>query len=129
MDELAQKIGVEGSFALVVTPPSASTNYYTLTFTRRAKRSAASTQYVVLVNAVFPYYCGVEKDEWMNLVFCDVIAELRPFLEKDFQYLSPGVLNAKLQADDLLELAKSEVDAVRYWESKTVGQVVFNGYD
>ncbi len=125
LDNLLLKFKEKNYLKTIVIPPSASRNYYTLKIIHRHKLK----KYIILINSIYSYYCRVEKDEWMNLHFKELNEKITSIFGSSFQYLPPKTLNSKFDTKDLINLSKEELNAIKYWKSKTIGQIIFNGYD
>ena len=70
------------------------------------------------------------ESEWMELVFVPVAREIAEQLSpRGIRFLAPAELDAPLRAEDCVNLGPHEMQQVRYWNSATVGSVIFNGYD
>jgi len=80
----------------------------------------------VLINSVYPYFCGVMVDSFN---FIDLPIEIRNYADSKFTYLTPEELNSKFEKNDLSELNEAELKAIKYWKPKTFGEIIFNTYD
>jgi len=65
----------------------------------------------------------------MNLKFIDFPDKLRQILQENLTILDTKSLNKLVTNQDLQELDKIEVDQIKYWNTKKIGEVIFNGYD
>ncbi len=103
-----------------------SNNFFTLKIVNKIK----NLKFSILINAQYPYYCGVTAESsWMNLNFIDLESKIRVYFDKKFDYLSPNQLNKNVVLTDLKDLSPTEIDQINYWNSESFGQIIFNGYD
>jgi hypothetical protein len=104
----------------------ASNNYFRISLTDKLAKQNID----ILVNAHYPYYCGVTTNsECMNNNFINLPESIRQCLDSDFTYLDPINLNLKVTNEDLTELGSAELAEIKYWKSKTFGEIIFNSYD
>ena len=106
--------------------PDASSNYFRLIY----KHKITKQRIDIVINNQYPFYAGISSDsKWMQLQFVDLPQEIRMCLDEKFTYLNPKLLTTEFSDEDLTELSATEVDQIEYWDSKTYGEVIFNGYD
>ena len=94
------------------------------------KDKLSNNDFDILVNNYYPYYCGVTSHSaWMNFTFIDLPNEIRNCLDENFEYLTTTDLNLRVDDENLSELSEPELKQIKYWKSKTFGEIIFNGYD
>lgn len=109
-----------------IKEPGQSSNYFTVTLTDLRTNDTMG----ILINGQYPCYCGVTGDSsWMNLKFIELPLAVRNCMDKKFKYLTPTELYLTVDRNDLKELSESELRQINYWKSKTLGEIIFNGYD
>ncbi len=103
----------------------ASTNYYKLTLSQYNK------EIKILINGIFPLYCGVKNYNWQELEFIHLSDKIISLFPEPFNYLKPCILEKNIfqKEEYLANLDKYELKQIKYWKSKTFGEVIFNGYD
>lgn len=103
-----------------------SSNYHRIKLTEHKTKASID----LLVNCPYGYTCCVTAESsWMNLAFITMPPPIQHALTDLLPTLTPADLNAPITADDLSLLSEFERKQVAYWGSKTVGEVIFNGYD
>jgi hypothetical protein len=125
INEIAQRLWQSNLITnLEIESPGPDNNYHTV------KIWTQKNGLSILINSVHPYYCGTSFDSsWMHLDFIEVPVEIQNAIGNDLKYLEPSFLNQNLKPEHIKDLAPAELDQVNYWKSKTVGEVIFNGYD
>ncbi|WP_346882362.1 hypothetical protein [uncultured Algibacter sp.] len=110
-----------------INKPSQSNNYYSVTLLNKYENK----KQIMLFNAHYNYFCTLEEEiSWCEKVFGNITDSIVKHLEKlDFKYLSKLTLDKVALKSDLSELAFSEKEQIEYWESKTLGEIIFNHYD
>lgn len=127
MKECAYRCDRSTNFKLKkILNPDSTSNYYKLLFINKTTLQELN----VIINSSNPFYAGLISDsKWMNLKFIDLPSEIKACFDQHFTYLDPISLAEKLTTEDLSSLSQSEANQIRYWDSKTYGEVIFNGYD
>lgn len=106
--------------------PEVNNNYYRL----KVVDSLLNRKFDVLLNHHHPFFCGVtEESEWMQLGFIDLPGDIVVCLDDRFQYLNLKELSRKPSQLELNRLSNTERKEVTHWNSETIGEIVFNGYD
>ncbi len=125
LDELFQRIQKNHYFKLKeFKNPENSTNYYKLILLDNK-----NNELKILINSIFPFYCGVIDYEWMQLQFVDLPQKVHSMFGELFFYTPITVLNQKVNIENIVNLDKYEINQINYWESQTIGEIIFNGYD
>lgn len=107
--------------------PTQSDNYFTVGLIDAKKRFSS-----FIINAHHRYAAVIDgkKSEWLKLTFVDFPVQLSTYLNANgFVCVSPEMASVRLTSKILSKLDPVEKEQTRYWETKTVGDVVFNGYD
>ena len=127
LQRLVSTLNDSGEYVLVgLADEQQSQNYVRYQFIN----AEGNQRFDMLVNVHYPVYCGVaENSSWMNLTFLELSEHFRSYFEPEFQYLNPQYLSTSFSQSDLSELNRTEVEQIKYWKSKTFGDIVFNGYD
>ena len=87
-------------------------------------------KFAILFNAQYRYYCGVTiESSWMKLSFIDLDLKIRNHFDREFEFLSPVQLNQVANSEDLKDLSKTEIDQIKSWNSRSFGEIIFNGFD
>ncbi|OWP83025.1 hypothetical protein BWK59_12710 [Flavobacterium davisii] len=125
-DSILFKIEVLSTSLIDFEIPTSDRNYYCLTFIAKKDQK----KYIVLFNSHFNFFAGVDKIDWMEKEFINLPDFIvQHFEENNFRYLNKDFLMNTLTKDILKNLAKIEIEQIDYWESSTVGEIVFNEYD
>ncbi|OIJ19163.1 hypothetical protein BKP45_14240 [Anaerobacillus alkalidiazotrophicus] len=93
----------------------------------------------ILLNAQYPFlaFTAPRKLDTHDLPFIEIPEIAKP-LNQFYEILSPAQLNEpfiytkkgrKIRVKNKNKLHHEELQQIAYWESKTVGEVVFNFYD
>ena len=127
LKEFAHQCGNVTKFRLEeILRPNTSSNYYRLIY----QHKITGQRIDLAINCQFPLYTGISSNsQWMQIRFVDLPAEIRTYFDPNFTFLEPEWLTTEFADEDLIELSEAEVDQIKYWESKTYGEVIFNGYD
>ena len=88
----------------------------------------------LLCNAHYPFVTFVKNFRESNFgtIFVSEENEFIANLIREtyyFQYLPQSVLETELTPEILSNLDKVEKEEIKYWKSKTIGEVIFNYYD
>ncbi|SFT79437.1 hypothetical protein SAMN05216474_2365 [Lishizhenia tianjinensis] len=112
-----------------LVPPSDSSNFWQVTVSNVKNKVA----FDLLINSTYWYLALVEeKGSWMNNKYIDFPEDLLTQLKGvpiDVFPMSNDELNRIFKEEELSALDDIEIEQIKYWKSKTVGEVVFNGYD
>jgi hypothetical protein len=86
---------------------------------------------LILLNAYLPLLGFARPPvRYMSQEFVDPRAKMaKGFRDFGYQVLDKAILDAPLTQESLAELRKSELKQVRYWETRRVGDVIFNHWD
>ena len=116
---------------LEVHPPQPSNNYYSIDFEYFSKQQKEPLLFSLLVNAVYKRYALIDtrKSEWMQLHFVNPPMEISQKLGFLLEAFTLEQLKLPIEQLNLSELAPQELNQINYWKSKTLGSIVFNGYD
>lgn len=105
---------------------SQSCNYFRI----KCESLANGDQMDIVINLNYPIYGGITKESsWMKLSFIELPDLLRKYFDENFKYLSKETLEVVVNEFDLVYLDEVERNQIKYWESKTFGDIIFNGYD
>lgn len=109
--------------------PNNNTNYFRIAFINQIENS----KFDVLINQYYWIMCGVKTDsEWMNLQFLELDNQFKNQIqnfEPKIQILDVVTLNHEIEETEKANLGKTEIEQMEYWNSKTYGEIVFNGFD
>jgi hypothetical protein len=110
-----------------VVEPEISTNYYRVNIYNKIN----GMNFDLLVNAVYYIIAGVTTEStWHELHFIDLPND---FIEQirynKIMILNNETLGSKVPNNEIEILAKEEKRQIKYWKSKTYGEIIFNGYD
>ncbi len=104
--------------------PSPGNNFY-----RIGIEGFSGVKIEVLVNAIYPLFCGVKDGASLEKEFLELPEEVKVKFQKRYSYLTPEYLNSCFTATDIDVLSNVEKEQVSYWGSKTFGEVIFNCFD
>lgn len=100
-----------------------SRNYYAATI--ELPDGAAA----ILINAFVPIVAFAKANE-PSLEFLDLPELAEEFAARgEFKVLDRSALERPVTAEDTLLLAPAELEQLRYWRPRRVGDVIFNGWD
>jgi len=105
-----------------ITKPTLTTNYYVFEI------SDKEIPYYILLNTHYPLIACSDNDNWMGLEFINMDKNLAKKFS-DYTVLESDFLNSKVTLEFLANLSEAELSQIKYWESETLGEVIFNGYD
>jgi hypothetical protein len=127
--QLKRAVLGDGKYKLLeIVEQHGSSNYLEICLEYRYKYRNEKIK--ILINGQYGYSCCVEyKSKWMNLIFIDLKEDLIKKIHPIFSYLSPEYLNKRIDANDLDLLSDDERKQIKYWNSRTNGEIIFNGYD
>lgn len=112
-----------------IMPPSISSNFWSVSITNGRNKEV----FDLLINSSYRYLALVEKGgTWMNHTYIDFPEDLLTQLKevsRNVFLMSNDELNRVIKEEELSVLDEKEIEQIKYWKSKTVGEVVFNGYD
>lgn len=112
-----------------IESPTPSTNYWRIPFESQKKEF----EFDLLINSSQWNLALVTKEsKWMDLEFLpfneDLYLQIRSIKDKGLP-MNPDLLKRKLKDYDLSNLGEGEIKQIEYWNSQTIGDIVFNGYD
>jgi hypothetical protein len=112
-----------------VTPPSPSSNFWTVPFTNKENNS----EFNMLINSSNWNLALVTKSStWMNHEYLEfphkLYLQIRSIRGPELP-MNPQILERTFDKEELNELGKSEIEQIKYWKSKTIGEIIFNGFD
>lgn len=117
---------------LNIYPIGLSNNYheFEIKYFNPLKQFEAA-HYSILINGIYNYWAMIDKEKssWMQLVFIEPPSIFKDRLNKDWQEIELSILKTLIEPAHLTELDKSEKKQIKYWATKTLGEVIFNGYD
>ena len=110
-----------------IKSPNETTNYYRISI----KNKIENNSFDVLLNMYFWILSSVKPaSSWMNLAFLEFDTQLKKQIINhniEVNILGLEILNQEASINELEILGKAEVQQVEYWESKTYGEIIFNG--
>lgn len=112
-----------------IEPPTPSNNYWRIPFVSNTN----GYEFDLLINSSHWNLALVTKEsKWMKLEFLpfkeDLYLQIRSVKDKGLPMI-PSLLKRNLKDYDLSDLGNEEIKQIEYWNSLTVGDIVFNGYD
>ena len=70
------------------------------------------------------------ESAWMDLQFIDLPNDFIELVEDEkIIILDKNKLETKVSSHEMEKLDKKEIYQIKYWGSKTYGEIIFNGYD
>lgn len=110
-------------------PPSVDSNFWRVPFINKDDNS----EFDMLINSTHWNLALVTKEStWMNHEYLEfpygLCLQIRS-VEGTELPMNPQILNRRFEKEDLHELDQSELDQMKYWKSRTIGDVIFNGFD
>ncbi|HEY9061119.1 MAG TPA: hypothetical protein VIO64_11565 [Pseudobacteroides sp.] len=82
----------------------------------------------ILLNIVFPYICFAKSIQYFNIKYFDDEVLENKFNEF-YDVIKTNELLKPLNFEDYKQLNKTEIKQLRYYDSLTVGEVIFNFLD
>lgn len=67
--------------------------------------------------------------DWATVTFCDLPNQITSILNNEFIELSQTYLQQEVTPQQLRLLDPVEVQQITYWETKKIGNIIFNRYD
>ncbi|MFK8031995.1 MAG: hypothetical protein AB8G18_17325 [Gammaproteobacteria bacterium] len=83
----------------------------------------------VVCNPEFGFIAFAEATNSASLEFFDDADFTKSFKLQGYKVIQSAVLSEKLDDNNCSELHETELEQVKYWRSKVVGDVIFNWYD
>jgi hypothetical protein len=109
--------------------PNESSNYFRLSLINQIE----NTRFDILLNIYYWVISSVKvESNWMNLEFLEFDNQLKNQIlnfQTEIQILDVDILNQKVSRIEMDNLGKTEIEQIEYWDSKTYGEIIFNGYD
>ena len=110
-----------------VMEPTHDTNYYSVFL-----KNNENKKLLLLFNGHHPYYASITTTRVNGVAsylesVCQEVYEVLD--DNGFVFLSKEILNTKINNTILRNLTKAELEEIEYWQSETIGEVVFNRYD
>lgn len=107
-----------------MTEPRVDTNYYVISLFSKTEK------YHIGINGLLPYYCGIKGGiDYGTIDFYDLPEFITIILDIHLEELKASFLKQKLKHEYLNLLETSEIEQIKYWETKDIGNVIFNHYD
>jgi hypothetical protein len=72
------------------------------------------------------------ESSWMNLEFINFDNQLKSQIlnfKPEIEILNVDILNLTASEIEIENLGKKEIEQIKYWNSKTYGEIIFNGFD
>ena len=112
-----------------IESPHESSNYFRISMINQIKND----RFDILLNTYYWVISSVKiESNWMNLEFLEFdnllknqIMNVKPNIE----ILNVDILNQNASEIEKENLGKTEINQIEYWNSKTYGEIIFNGYD
>ena len=112
-----------------ISAPNQSANFWRIPI----KNLTSKNEFDLLINSSFWYLCLVTKESsWMDMQYLNFPKELTQQIENQKEteiLLEKFDLESVFSDSELNQLDKTEIKQVKYWKSKTIGEIIFNGYD
>ncbi len=108
---------------ITLLEPKVDSNYYVISLFSDVEK------HHIGINSCYPYYCGIKKIDFPFNEFYDLPKHIIQVINKYFEYLYVDFLNEKIKKEYLVLLDKSEIQQIEYWETETIGNIIFNNYD
>lgn len=86
--------------------------------------------YKIGINTTYPFYCGIKSlEDWETVEFCDLPENISRLIPNELIELRTDFLNEILKPRHITALDKVELEQIKFWKTKKVGNVIFNKYD
>ena len=84
---------------------------------------------LIVCNGTFSFIAFAEAKDSATLEFLDDADFAKSFKLQGYRVLESALLSRNLDKHNCTELDETELDQLKYWRSKVVGEVIFNWYD
>jgi hypothetical protein len=110
-----------------VLEPDVNNNYFTITVENKIN----GNKFKLLVNDTYYYITGATIESiWMELEFINLPEDLIDQIKDvGITILDKEILEKEVPKDEIKILNENEIKQIKYWGSKTYGEIIFNGYD
>jgi hypothetical protein len=112
-----------------IKKPNESSNYFRISLINQIDNN----RFDILLNIYYWIISSVKAESnWMNLEFLEFNNQLKNQIlnfHTEIQILDVGTLNQEASRIEKENLRKTEIEQIEYWDSKTYGEIIFNGYD
>ena len=108
--------------------PHQSANYFRLTVLNTVEKD----RFDVLINGRCWLMAGIKPEStWMQLQFIDLPISFKKLFQSIsfLKIFDATVMNRTVPKKELECLGVTELKQITYWNSKTYGDIIFNGYD
>ncbi|MBD0384878.1 hypothetical protein [Paenibacillus sedimenti] len=86
-------------------------------------------EYYLLSNSTYPLLAFASSVDYSGIIFIDPIDIFDTSLPNPYKILNKELLNKPIEIYDLERLRDYEIKNLKYWNPKTIGEVVFNYWD
>ena len=103
------------------------TNYFSIDIINKK----TGIDFKLLINGIYFIMAGVTtKSKWMELIFIDLPEDfIKQTKNDEIIFLNKSILNTCVPTNEIEVLKREEKEQIKYWGSKTYGEIIFNGYD
>jgi hypothetical protein len=112
-----------------IKTPNESSNYFRISLINQIE----NLKFDILINIYYWVISSVKfESNWMNLEFLEFDNQLKNQIlnfQTEIQILDVNILNQEVSKIEKENLGKTENEQIEYWDSKTYGEIIFNGYD
>ena len=109
--------------------PNESSNFYQ----QKIKDEKSKKEFYFLINSTYLIFSCVENSRCYDLRCIDfpieLISQLKQEVNSSIIVLDRKELLQNVSKEDLTELGESEVKQINYWNTKSLGEIVFNCFD
>lgn len=112
-----------------IRKPNQSSNYFRISIINQKE----NTRFDILLNIYYWIISSITiESNWMNLEFINFDNQLKSQIlnfKPEIEILNVDILNQTASEIEIENLGKKEIEQIKYWNSKTYGEIIFNGYD
>ena len=112
-----------------IKKPNESSNYFRISLINQVENK----RFDILLNIYYWIISSVKaQSNWMNIEFLEFDKQLKNQIlnfQTEIQILDLNILNQEPTKIEKKNLGKTEIEQIDYWDSKTYGEIIFNGYD
>jgi hypothetical protein len=110
-----------------IEEPKINTNYYCVNVSNKTEE----IKFKLLVNCVYYIMAGITTEStWSELNFIDLPNDfIEQIKNNGIMILNKRILESEVPDNEIEILGKEEKSQIKYWKSKTYGEIIFNGYD
>ncbi|MCL2289174.1 MAG: hypothetical protein FWC34_00485 [Bacteroidetes bacterium] len=110
-----------------ILEPKMDTNYFSIDIINKK----TGIDFKLLINGIYFIMAGVTtKSKWMELIFIDLPEDfIKQTKNDEIIFLNKSILNTCVPTNEIEVLKREEKEQIKYWGSKTYGEIIFNGYD